>query len=144
MEFSIDDLMTTPITLVSPLSPATISTDKFTTAILKAKEIVSLNDEHKEAPTEETCRKINARTDRLMSFMLMQFKPDFDKDGIETVIAPEVPINPFNINEIMELSEGVVPVAIMRELFKLHIPIKRKALPNWDRFSARYGTALTA
>jgi DNA-directed RNA polymerase subunit F len=107
--------------------------DKFSTAAKKAREIVELNH------LPDMSRKLAENFDALLGFLLSQFRVESSAEQIREVICHNNSFSALNGSELSELPEGVVPVAVVKELIANHqIEVDPRKFSNWEMFLKRY------
>ena len=115
------------------------STDKYTTAVIKARQVVSLNASYKADRLPETMDRMATKFDRLLGFLLSTFRVDTTVEEIRQVMQNTAKIDALNEEVLSDLADGVVPIALIRELLSKHkIMIDPRRLANWDQFANRY------
>lgn len=116
-----------------------LSADKYAVAVIKAREVVSLNASYKADRLPDSLNRMINKFDRLLGFLLSQFRVETTTDEVRSVMQRTSFIDALNEDELSDLSDGVVPIAIVRELLSKHrIMIDPRKLGNWDAFASRY------
>jgi len=120
-----------------------LSSDKYSVAVIKAREVVSLNASYKADRLPESMDRMSTKLDRLLGFLLSQFRVETNTDEVRRVMKNTHAINALNEDELGTLADGVVPIALIRELLAKHrIMIDTSRLGNWAAFVNRYETSV--
>jgi hypothetical protein len=119
-------------------SDTVLSADKYSVAVIKAREVVALDACYKSDKSPEVLERLSLKLDRLLGFLMSQFKTPASTEEVRRIMQT-TDTNALNEDELVKLSDGLVPVAIVRELLNKHrVFINPKTLNNWDTFAARY------
>ncbi len=87
--------------------------------------------------------EVTHRVDRLLGVMLAKFASNGDPDAIQEVMDRRGNLDVLDEPRLRVIADGVVPVAVMRELCYVHrINFNPSACKNWLAFVSRYSTAL--
>lgn len=124
--------------LISTSGDTALSADKYSVAVIKAREIVSLSTNYKSNPQPDLKAKIVAKMDRLLGFLLSQFRPQTSADEVQPLFEGQK-VDTLNEDELVKLPEGLIPVAIVRDLLFSHkVFVQPSKLNNWELFAQRY------
>lgn len=120
-------------------SGSALSADKYAVAVIKAREVVTLNAGYRADRLPESLERMVMKFDRLLGFLLSQFRVETTTEEVRRVMKNTANIDALNEDELSDLSDGVVPIALVRELLSKHrIMIDPRKLGNWDAFATRY------
>jgi hypothetical protein len=119
-------------------SDSVLLTDKYSVAVIRAREVVSLNVSYKEDRAPELYDRLATKLDALLGFLVSQFKVVPSVEEVRKVLS-DTTINALNEDNLVDLPDGLVPVSIMRELMKHHrLAVDIRKLSNWALFRSRY------
>lgn len=115
-----------------------LSADKYAMTVIKTREVVDINESYRAESRPEVRSRLMHSIDRLLGFLISQYRTPVSVDDVRHVMnGPGVSI--LSANELRGLPDGLIPVAIMRELLAKHrIVFDPKVIPNWTTFSQRY------
>jgi hypothetical protein len=120
-------------------STTALSANKYSVAVIKAREVVSLNASYKADRLPESMDRMASKLDRLLGFLLTQFKSETSTEEVRDVMRNSGGLNALDESELGTLPDSVVPIALMRELLSKHrIMIDFRKLGHWDEFASRY------
>lgn len=118
------------------------SISPYSEVISHARDLVVLGEQYRVEGGLRLRVRINHQTDKLLGMMLDVFPGDVPVEQVVWVFK----MKDFTImrgERDRSIVDGVVPVAILRELtYKHHLPFQTKHMVNWDRFLGRYGDVL--
>lgn len=124
---------------------AAITADKYSMAVCKAREVAELNKSYGHDPKPDLLACLTTKFDGLLGFLLSSFRSEPTADDVHAVMHNRTGVDALSADQVARLAEGVVPVAIVRELIKEHqIAMNVRALTNWRPFLSRYKSQVMA
>lgn len=118
---------------------SSLSADKIAIAVLKTRQVASLNDTYRMDPKPDVLAHLQTLCDKLLGFLLTQFSTAPSTDDVHTLMRGQTFVNVLDVERVRELPEAMVPVAIIRSLISTHkVPVKPDHLSNWLPFMDRY------
>jgi hypothetical protein len=127
--------------LISPDS--SLAANKYTVAVIKAREVVALNHRYVQSRTPETLDRLMTKFDHLLGFLISQFGVIPSSDEVRTVLNNVESIDALNEDELGELGDGIVPIALIRQIIRKHrVMIDPRKLDHWQAFISRYELAI--
>ena len=118
---------------------SSLSADKIAIAVLKTRQLATLNDKYRIEPKADLLSHLQTQCDKLLGFLMTQFSASPTTDDVHTLLNQRAKVNVLDLEQVRELPEAMVPVAIVRELIATHkLPMNPHHLSNWTPFMDRY------
>ena len=118
---------------------SSLSADKIAIAVLKTRQLASLNDTYRMDPKPDVFSHLQTQCDKLLGFLMTQFSSVPSTDDVHALMRGQIKFNVLDVEKVRELPEAMVPVAIFRELISTHkLPMRPDHLSNWTPFMDRY------
>jgi hypothetical protein len=116
----------------------TLSADKYAVTVIKTREVLDINEDYRKTREPDSHTKLMSSIDRLLGFLISQYHTPVSLEDVRKVMNVSE-INILNDADLSNLSDGLVPVVIFRELLKnRQLVLDPRAVPNWKKFSERY------
>lgn len=123
--------------LINPDS--SLSANKYAVAVIKAREVVSLHERYVQSRKSDVLDRLMMKFDHLLGFLISQFGLVPSPDEIRVVLNNVETIDALNEDVLGEMSDGVVPIALVREIVHKHrVLVDPRRLEHWAVFVSRY------
>ncbi len=118
---------------------SSLSADKIAIAVLKTRQLASLNDTYRMDPRPDVLSHLQTQCDKLLGFLMTQFSSIPTTDDVHALMRGKMAFNVLDVEKVRELPEAMVPVAIFRALIATHkLPMNPNHMSNWSPFMDRY------
>lgn len=118
---------------------SSLSADKITIAVLKTRQLANINANYRIDARVDVLNHLQTQCDKLLGFLITQFNSTPSSDDVHTLMHQSGEINILDVEQVRNLPEAMVPVAIVRELIRTHkLPMNPHHLSNWTSFMDRY------
>jgi hypothetical protein len=126
--------------MTKEIQEPSIALDKYSMVILAVREILALNVNMKVSKSKDITNHLAMRIDHLLYLFLNKFDSLPDKEEVNQLFVDRI-LTTFNSDIFHEMKDGIMPLAIFRELLHDYkVMIDPRLLKNWPKFVDKYAS----
>ncbi len=115
-----------------------LTADRYSVVAIRAREIASLNASYQNERAPEVKTRLTGKVDSFLGYLVSQFRNTPSSTDVRWALRNDT-IDPLNKDEIAGLSDGIIPIVVVRSLMRRHrLMVDIRGLQSWNQFRDRY------